>query len=155
MPRRKTTPGGSPKTQNSRPSRSAPAQPASRPDNNDAVTSSLLGAEIDTVVEADPNKPAYTPRTAEPVLQNRPAVERALLESYTPLIREQRVAGTVILWVLVDNTGHVRRAEIFKSSGAEVLDRAATGVVNLMEFTPARNGERTVGAWIKLPIQFQ
>ena len=150
---RKATPVRAPQKQNA-PS-PTPAQPAATSDLNSAGLPSLPRGSADGVVEPDPNVPAYTPRTTEPQLQNRPVVERALLESYTPLIREQRIAGTVILWVLVDTAGRVRRAEIFQSSGADVLDRAATRVVNLMEFTPALNGERKVGAWIKLPIQFQ
>jgi TonB family protein len=101
------------------------------------------------------NTPTFAPRTVEPNLKNRAAVQRALVDNYPPMLRERGVSGTVSLWVLVDSTGRVQRSEIHQSSGNDVLDRAASRVVDVMQFAPAMNRDRKVSVWIQLPIQFK
>jgi TonB family protein len=101
------------------------------------------------------NTPGFAARTVEPRLKNRAAVQRALTENYPPMLRERGVSGTVSLWVLVDSTGRVQRSEIHASSGNALLDRAATRVVNVMQFAPAVKHDRNVSLWIQLPIQFK
>ena len=71
------------------------------------------------------------------------------------MLRERGVSGTVSLWVLVHRLGRVQRSVIHESCGNALLDRAATRVVNVMQFTPPLNQDRKVNLWIQLPIRFQ
>ena len=99
--------------------------------------------------------PSFTPYTVEPTLRNRSAVERALRDNYTRVLREGEVGGTVRLWVLIDSAGRVIRTELQQTSGNDILDRAASKVANVMQFTPAMNRDRRVSVWIQLPIHFK
>ncbi|HEY0303907.1 MAG TPA: TonB family protein [Longimicrobiales bacterium] len=101
------------------------------------------------------DQPSFTPYTVEPELRNRDAVQRALSENYPRVLRERNVGGTVRLWVLIDTAGRVMRAEIQNTSGNDILDRAATKVANVMQFTPAMNRDKKVSVWIQLPINFR
>jgi TonB family protein len=42
-----------------------------------------------------------------------------------------------------------------KSSGHKALDDAALQVANIIQFTPALNGEEAAPAWITYPITFK
>jgi TonB family protein len=101
------------------------------------------------------DQPSFTPYTVEPELRNRSAVQRALTDNYPRVLRERRIGGTVRLWVLIDTAGRVMRTEVQNSSGNDILDRAATRVASVMQFTPAMNRDKKVSVWIQLPINFR
>ncbi|HEY0305040.1 MAG TPA: TonB family protein [Longimicrobiales bacterium] len=99
--------------------------------------------------------PCFTPYTVKPTLRNRDAVARTLVQNYPSDLRDQKVRGTTLLWLLVDEIGHVQKAQVKQSSGVPKLDQAALQVAQSMLFTPALNRDLPVKVWIQLPIVFQ
>jgi protein TonB len=55
--------------------------------------------------------------------------------------------------VLAD--GSVGRVLIQRSSGNPELDRAAKAAVSQWQFSPARQGEKRIKAWVMIPIRFR
>ena len=74
----------------------------------------------------------------------------------TPEIaRKNRWQGTATLRVLVDEKGAPTTIELYESSGFPILDRAA--IDNIKQhclFYPAREGEKRVRSWIRIPVIF-
>ena len=99
--------------------------------------------------------PTFTPYTVQPELRNRTAVQGALRDNYPRVLRERNIGGPVRLWVLIDTAGNVIRSEVQESSGNEILDRAASRVATVMQFTPAMNRDRKVSVWLQLPVVFK
>ena len=98
--------------------------------------------------------PTFTPFTVRPELTNSRAVGDAMEEAYPPLLRDAGIGGTVDVWFLIDEEGHVVRTQVDKSSGHKALDDAALTVANMIEFGPAFNRDKPVPVWISLPITF-
>ncbi len=98
--------------------------------------------------------PAFTPYTVAPRLKNRDETARALQRFYPDMLREAGVGGRVLVWFLIDETGHVRKYQVKESSGHDALDQAALKVADVMEFTPALNRDQKVPVWVALPIVF-
>lgn len=100
-------------------------------------------------------EPHFTPHTIRPELANRAEVRRALVNSYPALLRDAGIGGSVLAWLLVDESGKVIKTRIKESSGRTELDAAALKVAESMEFTPAENEGKPVKVWITLPIVFK
>lgn len=99
--------------------------------------------------------PCFTPYTTKPELKNRDEVARALVRNYPPELRDRGIGGTTLIWIYVDEQGHVRQARVKESSGQPTLDAAAIRVANAMRWSPAVNRDVTVGVWIQVPIAFK
>ncbi len=65
------------------------------------------------------------------------------------------VEGTVMLKVLVSSKGNVLELEVAKSSGHEILDKAAKEAVQRWRFAPTRLGDSAVDEWVQVPIAFR
>jgi TonB family protein len=100
------------------------------------------------------SQPVFTPYTVRPQLLNGREVQEALVRTYPNTMREAGIGGTAILWFFIDETGTVQDTRVFASSGFEELDRAATAVAGMMEFSPAQNMDKKVPVWIQIPIAF-
>lgn len=74
---------------------------------------------------------------------------------YPEPARREGWEGTVLLRVLVNPQGKAERIELRRSSGFEMLDRAALETVKEWRFHPARYGERQVESWVQIPIVFR
>jgi protein TonB len=75
---------------------------------------------------------------------------------YPPLSKRSGEAGVVIIAVYYSATGLPKRAEVFKSSGFDRLDRAAREAVMASQVTPFRRagtGDNTEFL-LKAPINF-
>lgn len=74
----------------------------------------------------------------------------------TPEIaRRNRWNGTVTLRVFIDERGKPQSLEVNRSSGFAVLDEAAIETVKTRcRFHPARDGEKRVTTWIRIPVVF-
>ena len=90
----------------------------------------------------------------EPKILNRAEVARALEDLYPPLLRDAGIGGAVEVWVFIDVVGSVVESQVRSSSGHEALDRAALNVADIIEFSPALNGEVEVPVWISIPVAF-
>ena len=76
------------------------------------------------------------------------------LPKYPPLAREKGYEGTVYLRVLVRADGRVGQLAIDRSSGHEILDRAAVDSVKEWAFLSAKKGGKPVESWVLLPVKF-
>ena len=112
-------------------------------------------ANVKVTAENIEAAPTFTPYTVKPELQNREAVSRALVRNYPPLLRDAGIGGTVLTWLLIDESGTVIRTQVKEGSGHEALDQAALKVADIMKFSPALNRDQKVKVWIQLPIVFK
>lgn len=76
------------------------------------------------------------------------------LPKYPLLAREKGYEGTVYLRVLVRADGRVERLTVDRSSGYEILDRAAVDSVKEWAFFPAKKSGKSVESWVLLPVKF-
>lgn len=89
-----------------------------------------------------------------PELKNLAESLRLTIEQHPPELRDAGIGGTVLLWVLVDREGIVRRAVTRQSSGHETLDHVALGLAPHLRFYPALDGATPVPSWYSAPFQF-
>lgn len=83
------------------------------------------------------------------------AYRRAPLD-YPAIAMRQRMHGTVLLRVLVDESGKPVDVQVEQSSGYPLLDRSArTQVLSGWSFQPAMVDGRAVQAWARVPVTFQ
>jgi TonB family protein len=92
--------------------------------------------------------------TEAPELTNAEQVKRLLSRDYPAALRDGGVGGRVLLWLLIDEEGKLRRCLLKASSGHAALDRVAMKEAAVMRFRPAWNYDRHVPLWIVLPITF-
>jgi TonB family protein len=67
---------------------------------------------------------------------------------------DERVQGETTLLVHVTAVGDVDSARVHTSSGHEALDSAAVAGAFRMRFAPARQGDRRIPMWTRLPVRF-
>ena len=115
-----------------------PIQPSAAPANKDVA-----------------DGPVFTPMTVRPQLTNTDEVQRALVRSYPPLLRDAGVGGTPVVWFFINEEGVVVKTLLSRSSGHQALDEAAIGVAQIMRFSPALNRDRKVAVWIEIPIVYR
>ena len=73
---------------------------------------------------------------------------------YPAMARLRGYEGVVWLSVQVSPEGRVGDLRIKKSSGFDILDRAATRAVKTWRFEPATSMGNPVPMWVDLPIRF-
>ena len=73
---------------------------------------------------------------------------------YPPESRRIREHGLVILRVLIDESGHAKEVEIFRSSGHPRLDEAARSAVARAVFRPFMDGGVARASAAIVPIEF-
>lgn len=73
---------------------------------------------------------------------------------YPPLARLRGYQGVVILYVEVLADGRVGQAEIKRSAGHDILDRAALEAVRSWKFEPGRRAGRAVTMSVEVPVRF-
>ena len=81
-------------------------------------------------------------------------LEKNRAPDYPQLARRRGLEGTVKLEVLVNPAGRVDSVRLAHSSGLRILDRAAVTAVKKWLFTPAREGNKNVAMWIRVPVSF-
>jgi periplasmic protein TonB len=90
-----------------------------------------------------------------------PPIEASLAYRVAPLhfpaqARQQRMHGTVLLRVLVDETGKPLQVTVEQGSGYTLLDRSARDqVLAGWRFQPAMVNGQAVRAWARVPVSFQ
>lgn len=109
-------------------------------------------------VQAPEARPAATEAPAAPV--STPArFDAAYLNNprppYPPLARRMGEEGKAVLRVLVSPDGLAERVELAETAGSPRLDEAAVEAVRRWRFVPAREGDRAVAAWVRVPISFK
>jgi len=74
---------------------------------------------------------------------------------YPPEAYEKRLEGTVILQIRVQKNGYVGKAEIFRSSGYDILDDAALAMARTVRFKPAQVQGEARDIWMIWPVVFE
>lgn len=97
--------------------------------------------------------PGSTP--APPITSAMPNYRENSPPPYPLLARRRNYEGEVLLEVLVTAEGRVGSVRLVKSSGHEILDRAAMKGVRRWLFYPGERGGEVIEMWVKVPIRFQ
>ena len=74
---------------------------------------------------------------------------------YPRRARRDGLEGRVVLSARVSAAGSIVSLEVVRSSGHEILDRAAVRAVNRWSVRPARQGSKPVPSEIRIPILFR
>lgn len=74
--------------------------------------------------------------------------------AYPPRARDLGQEGEVLLQARLDPTGTPEEVIVQRSSGFDLLDRAAVAAVRRWAFEPGRRGDRPVAAWVQIPVRF-
>ena len=90
-----------------------------------------------------------------PVTYAMPVYRRNISPEYPLLAKKRGYQGRVLLEVLVKKDGKAGSIRLGKSSGYEILDRAAIKGVKNWIFHPAKRGDELVEMWVEIPIRFQ
>jgi periplasmic protein TonB len=108
---------------------------------------------------AEPPALADAPRmvlmTRPPRLLNERIITALLEEHYPRRLQQARSGGTVLLWIFINTDGRVLKSQVRTSSGEPELDEAAQSVAARMRFSPPRNEDGAIQAWIVVPLVFQ
>lgn len=102
------------------------------------------------VAKSAPRPPAIRGVTRKPVLPGQPPGI-----PYPRRARRRGLEGTVELKFLVTREGSVERVSIVRSSGHEVLDKAAKAAIARWRFSPALRNGVPVAAWTGRVIRFR
>lgn len=124
----------------------------------------IIAAPADiTAPPLAPQPPAQPVRTAQTGPSQVAAVvppkfDADYLDNPTPvyprLSKRLGEVGSVMLMVFVDADGRPGKIDVQASSRYERLDLAAIEAVRRWRFVAARQGEKTVAAWVLVPIHF-
>jgi TonB family protein len=93
--------------------------------------------------------------TTAPELLNKPEIAHLLEARYPPDLIALDVQGVTALWLLIDQSGAIRKAKIARSSGHAWLDRIAMQMVPRMHFSAALNNGHATAVWVQLPVRFK
>ena len=98
---------------------------------------------------------SLAPTPEPPVTLALPDYRKNRPPAYPLLARRRGYQGTALLEVLVAQDGTVASVRLVRSSGAEILDKAAKKGVEKWVFYPGKKGDDAVEMWVKVPIRFQ
>jgi TonB family protein len=91
-----------------------------------------------------------TPDLVKPELTNR------VTPVYPPVARTRKVQGTVILSILVSETGNVSDIRVLRGAGGSAgLDEAAKAAARKWQFRPAVKDGKRVKVWVTYPVAFK
>ncbi|MBI5806423.1 energy transducer TonB [candidate division TA06 bacterium] len=130
----------------------------------DAATQSQMGAMsagLATTGEATATgatvgeEEAYAGKGEFKAMEKTPEIVKKVAPVYPSMAKQRGSSGKVILYLLIGTDGHVRQADIAKSSGFDDLDEAAVAAAKQFIFTPAvAPGGKTVPVWVMYPVTF-
>jgi protein TonB len=86
-------------------------------------------------------------------VQEKPVLLKYSQPHYPEIARKADIEGTVIVKVLISKKGNVEKAEIYKS--IPVLDDAALEASMKCKFKPAKQRDKFVKVWMKIPFKFK
>ena len=96
--------------------------------------------------------PPPPPPPPPPLVNAKP--KGAVQPNYPEIAQQNNWEGRVIVKAYINADGSVGDVQVAKSSGHSELDDAALEAVKRTRFEPARRGEETVAAWVRIPVTF-
>ena len=121
-----------------------------RPPKIDATLAQLSPVDLAAIKREEALSPSHVPIT-----HALPMYRKNTPPQYPLLARRRGYQGKVLLEVLVKKDGRAGSIRLARSSGYEVLDRAAIKGVRNWLFHPAKRGNELVEMWVEIPIRFQ
>ncbi len=100
-----------------------------------------------------PKSVAAAPTTAG--FEKAPSFAGNAPPEYPELARQNGWSGTVMLRLVIDDTGKVIDVQVERTSGQEILDAAAVSAVRRWKGEPARKNGRAVATEETLPVTFR
>lgn len=127
-----------------------PVEAAVEEDVSEEITIAETTPEVDIpIAPAIEEQPVFTPYEVAPVL-----VKGTVQLVYPELLKRAGIEGTVLLWILIDETGTVQKVQVFRSSGNQALDDAAVRAYQVARFSPAYSRDIPVKVWVQWPVKF-
>lgn len=121
-----------------------------RPPKTDETLAQLSPVDLPAIKKEEVFSPSHTPIT-----HALPMYRKNTPPQYPLIARRRGYEGKVLLEVLVKKDGRAGSIRLARSSGYEVLDRAAIRGVRNWLFHPAKRGDESVEMWVEIPIRFQ
>ena len=115
----------------------------------DGALESTTTTSVAPASQIDDTRPAAVLKIARPLYKQNTS------PPYPPKARRMGYEGIVMLKVLINESGRVNNLEVLKSSGYDILDRAALSTVKEWRFEPGTEGGIKKKMWVKIPIRFQ
>ncbi|MBC8346098.1 MAG: TonB family protein [Candidatus Marinimicrobia bacterium] len=84
-----------------------------------------------------------------------PVPLKAIRPTYPKVAKEKGIEGTVVVQVFVNEKGRVTETAILRGTPDSGLDEAAIKAIEKVKFRPARQGNKKVGVWISIPVNFR
>jgi len=84
-----------------------------------------------------------------------PVIERQFPPEYPEVAKSAGWEGIVKIDVEILDNGQVGKIEVLESTGYQMLDDSAVKAAKTWKFSPAKNGNETVGVWVEFPIEFK
>ncbi|MGY0219798.1 TonB family protein [Endozoicomonadaceae bacterium StTr2] len=128
----------------------AEPKPKSEPDKKPEVNQPNQQASVRKKVESD-----IVGLSEEIPVMSNPAYRRQPPQQYPRLAQRRNIEGVVLLEVLVDAGGYPEEIEIIKSSGFDILDRAATRAVRKWEFVPMERDGIAIQSKVHVPVVYR
>jgi TonB family protein len=119
------------------------------------VSALAVPGALSAQVSGTAEKPEFTPLTVKPELTNRDEVARVLELAYPSALRAANISGTVITWIKIGTDGAITDTRVATSSGNADFDKAALAVAQQMKFSPGKNLDGVVAAWVQIPVSFR
>ncbi len=116
---------------------------------HDALTEPISTGETSSLADGRPS-----PGGAPGVLTGPAPAAGNPPPDYPAEARRKGQEGTVVLRVIIEPDGRVAGATVARSSGFELLDRAALDAARVWRFLPARDGDAAVRCTADLPVEF-
>lgn len=140
----------------------APAPPKPQPAPAEKPLTTPPPAATTSAVTEESVAAADTTDSTPPVVQeefSQPLYHAAYLNNPPPVYplaaRRRGIEGTVLVRAQIQEDGQCLQALLSKSSGHEMLDKAAVNAVKSWRFIPAKRGSQTITAWVEVPITFR
>jgi protein TonB len=114
------------------------------------IAETTIEENIPIVPPSIEEQPTFTPYEVAPKL-----IKGSVKLKYPSFLKKAGIQGTVVLWLLIDETGQVRKVQVQKSSGNKALDDSAVRAYQRARFTPAMSRDRPVKVWVQYPVQFK
>jgi periplasmic protein TonB len=110
-------------------------------------------AQVDLLAAASA-KPAAAPEMNVDSVDSAPASISRPAPAYPPAARQMKIEGSVLLQVLVTETGEVGEVRVVRAS-SQVFAQAARDAVKRWRYTPATKDGAVVKTWIVETIDFK
>jgi protein TonB len=130
----------------------------------DAATQSQMGAmsaglatsgEASAAGSSVGEEEVYAGKGEFKAMEKTPELVKLVKPVYPSMAKQRGSTGKVTLYLLIDTDGHVKQAEVARSSGFDDLDEAAMEAAKQFIFKPAiAPGGKAVRVWMAYPVTF-